>query len=319
MPADRLLIRHPICKQLVCNNQSQWKCWLKTLVVEQRRIVLLINNAPAAPERSVAAMQGTSFNLCNLPPWAIASRLYNRNPQPLEIQGAQCSAKPLFAWLDTLADPVERGRIFHDFMDVRFQLHQWQSQTSRSSRKALKNSYLRFLRGWLFDSNSIEGAVLKGWVESRLGLPPLFHKQPIEDIHSEAYYRYQVERMNGAARTSAILGQLDLLYEFVQYELRRRYPGLRHLRLYRGINDFGEHRILEQRGKHEALLLLNNLNSFTTDFEKAWEFGSRVLRAEAPLTKIFFASGLLPKSLLQGEDEYLLIGGEYEVQVLIGG
>ena len=69
---------------------------------------------------------------------------------------------------------------------------------SKSSRKALKNSYLRFLRGWLFDSNSTEGAVLKGWVESRLGLPPLFHQEPIADIHSEAYFLYTVEKMKGA-------------------------------------------------------------------------------------------------------------------------
>ena len=264
-------------------------------------------------------MQGTSFNLCNLPPWAIASRMYNRNPQPIEIQGVQCSGKPLFARLETVEDPFERGQIFHDFMDVRFQLHQWENQASRSSRKALKNSYLRFLRGWLFDSNSVEGAVLKGWVESRLGLPPLFHKEPIDDIQSEAYYRYQVDKMKGSERTSAILGQFDLLYEFVQYELRRRYPEIRHLQLFRGINDFSEHRILEEYGKHEYLLQLNNLNSFTEDFEKAWEFGSRVIKAEVPLTKIFFSSGLLPKSLLKGEEELLVIGGEYEVQVLIGG
>ncbi len=264
-------------------------------------------------------MQGLSLNLCNLPPWAIASRLYNRNPQPIEVQGVRCSGKPLFSRLEAVFDPLERGQVFHDFMDVRFQLHQWEKQESRRSRKALKNSYLRFLRGWLFDSNSIEGAVLKGWVESRLGLPPLFHNEPIEDIHSEAYFLYTVERMKGAARTSAILRQLDLLYEFVQYELRRRYPDETHLTLFRGINDFSEHQILEQSGKYDYLLRLNNLNSFTDDFEKAWEFGSRVIKTEVPLTKIFFCGGLLPKSLFKGEGEYLVIGGEYEAQVLIGG
>jgi NAD+---dinitrogen-reductase ADP-D-ribosyltransferase len=270
-------------------------------------------------KESVSQVEGISFNLCNLPPWAIASRLYNRNPQPIEIQGVQCSGKPLFSRLETIYDPLERGQAFHDFMDVRFQLHQWENQSSHTSSKALKNSYLRFLRGWLFDSNSIEGAVLKGWVESRLGLPPLFHKESIEDIHSEAYYLYAVERMKGSERTSAILRQFDLLYEFVQYELRRRYPDESHMTLYRGINDFSEHRILEQSGKHDYLLQLNNLNSFTEDFEKAWEFGSRVIKAEVPMTKIFFSSGLLPRSLFKGEGEQLVIGGEYEVQVLIGG
>jgi len=264
-------------------------------------------------------MKGPSLNLCNLPPWAISSRMYNRSPKPLEIQGVQCSGKPLFSRLDKVSDPLQRGQIFHDFMDVRFQLHQWENQASRNSRKALKNSYLRFLRGWLFDSNSREGAVLKGWVESRFGLPPLFHREPIEDIHSEGYYQYLVERMKGSERTSAILRQFDLVYEFVQYELRRRLPGETHLNLYRGINDFTEHRILEQQGKNRYLVQLNNLNSFTDDFEKAWEFGTRVLKAEVPIPKIFFTSGLLPRSLLKGEGEQLVIGGEYDVQVLTGG
>ncbi len=264
-------------------------------------------------------MNGNSLNYCNLPPWAIASRIYNQNPQPIEIQGVRCAGKPLFSKLEKIDDLLQRGQIFHDFMDVRFHLHQWEQQESKSSRKALKNSYLRFLRGWLFDSNSIEGAVLKGWVESRMGLPPLFHKEPIPDIHSEAYFVYTVEKMKGAARTSAILRQLDLLYEYVQYELKRQYPELTHLSLYRGINDFTEHQVLEQRDKQHYLLRLNNLNSFTDDFELAWEFGSRVLKVEVPLTKIFFCSGLLPKSLLKGEGEYLVIGGEFDVEVMIGG
>lgn len=264
-------------------------------------------------------MNANPINLCNLPPWAIASRNYNQTPQPIEIQGVKCAGKPLFAKLATIDEPLQRGQIFHDFMDVRFQLHQWENQDSRSSRKALKNSYLRFLRGWLFDSNSIEGAVLKGWVESRLGLPPLFHKEPIEDIHSEAYFLYTVEKMKGAARTSAILRQLDLLYEFVQYQLQRQKPEQTHLSLYRGINDFDEHPILEKHDKHHYLLRLNNLNSFTDDFERAWEFGSRVLKTQVPLTKIFFCGGLLPKSLFKGEGEYLVIGGEFEVEVMIGG
>ena len=264
-------------------------------------------------------MQVNSLNRCSLPPWAIASRHYNRRPQPLDIQGVEQIGRPLFERLAQVADADVRGALFHDFMDVRFQLHQWQRADSSSSRKSLKNSYLRFLRGWLFDSNSIEGAVLKGWVESRLGLPPTFHHEPIIDIHAEPYFRYTVDRMNGSSRTSAILPQLDMLYAFVQYELARRMPGQSHLTLYRGINDFAEHQILERYGRHDYLLRLNNLNSFTNDFERAWEFGSRVLQTEVPLSKIFFLGGLLPKSLFKGEGEQLVIGGEYEVKVLIGG
>jgi NAD+--dinitrogen-reductase ADP-D-ribosyltransferase len=253
-----------------------------------------------------------------MPPWSIASTCFNEHPQELEIQGARHMGRLLFAELDTIAAPQQRALRFHDFMDVTFQLHQWQREESRSSRKSLKNSYLRFLRGWLFDSNAIEGAVLKGWVESRLGLIPTFHRRVIPDEHSEEYFLYSVDRMKGAARTSAIYLQLDLLYEYIQYELRRQMPGETHIALYRGVNDLNEHTLLEETKKNHHRLRLNNLNSFTNDYEKAWEFGSRVLSAKIPLTKIFFFNGLLPRTLFKGEDEYLVIGGDYNVKVMIG-
>jgi len=259
------------------------------------------------------------MNLCSLPPWAIASRHFNRHPQPLEIQGVRHANRLLFERLDGLDSAAARGAQFHDYMDVTFQLHQWEREASAGGRKSLKNSYLRFLRGWMFDSNSREGAVLKGWVESRLGLPPTFHRVPIEDVHSEAYFLYMVDRMQGAARTNAIHAQFDLLFEYVQYELRRRQAQASHVTLWRGIHDFAEHRVLEEQEKGRCLLRLNNLNSFTDDFERAWEFGSRVLQAEVPLAKVFFRGDLLPSSLLKGEGEVMVIGGEYEVKVLTGG
>ena len=256
------------------------------------------------------------MNLCNLPPWSIASYQYNQNPQRIRIQGTD-RINRLLNQLDDIADQQTCGALFHDFMDVTFQLHQWQRENSHNSRKSLKNSYLRFLRGWLFDSNSVEGAVLKGWVESRLGLLPTFHRTLIDGIHSENYFRYLVDRMRGSARTSAILSQLDLLYEYVQYLLHRDAQTT-HRTLYRGINELEDHVILKKDG-NSCLMRLNNLNSFTSDFERAWEFGSRVLQTEVPLTKIFFLSGVLPRSLLKGEDEYLVIGGDYDVKILIGG
>ncbi|PLX85766.1 MAG: N-acyl homoserine lactonase [Desulfuromonas sp.] len=264
-------------------------------------------------------MYTTQLNRCSLPPWAIASRHYNRHPQPLNIQGVRHNGQPLFERLDRLQDADARGLQFHDFMDVRYQLHQWQREQTKNSRTSLKNSYLRFLRGWQFDSNSIEGAVLKGWVESRIGIAPIFHREQITDIHSPAYFRYTVDRMKGSERTSAILPQLDLLYEYVQYEAAIRYCGGTHLTLYRGVYDLEEHQVIEQQGKNHYIMRLNNLNSFTDDFERAWEFGSRVLQASVPLTKIFFMGGVLPKSLFKGEAEVMVIGGEFEIKVLTGG
>ncbi|WP_305044849.1 NAD(+)--dinitrogen-reductase ADP-D-ribosyltransferase [Geoalkalibacter sp.] len=264
-------------------------------------------------------MRSVPLNLCGLPPWAIASRHFNAHPQPLEIQGVRQANRLLFARLDALEDAQARGLQFHDYMDVSFQLHQWRQETSVKGRKSLKNSYLRFLRGWMFDSNSPEGAVLKGWVESRFGLPPTYHGSRIADPHGEAYYRYLVERMKGAARTNAVNAQFDVLFAFVQYELARRFPGRTHLPLYRGVHDFSEYPILEELGKNRFVVRLNNLNSFTSDFERAWEFGSKVMKADVPLCKVVYLCGILPSSLLKGEEEVLVLGGEFEVEVLTGG
>jgi NAD+--dinitrogen-reductase ADP-D-ribosyltransferase len=236
----------------------------------------------------------------------------------LEIQGTHHTIQKFFDLVKAIEDPEVRGAKFHDFMDVIFQLHNWERESSRSSQKSLRNNYLKFLRGWLFDSNSIAGAVLKGWVESRLGLIPTFHREIINSVHSETYYQYLVDRMTGSTRTSAVLSQLDLLYEYVQHELLRRFPGKTHFTLYRGIYDFSEHQIVSRLEKNHYVLRLNNLNSFTNDFERAWEFGNRVIKTKVPLTKIFFMAGLLPKALLRGEGELMIIGGEFDIRVLTG-
>lgn len=259
-------------------------------------------------------MQSSSFNHCNLPPWVIASRHFNDNPQPLEIQGVRGANRFLFEKLDSITLSEERALVFNDYMSVKFQLHQWQDQSSDTARKSIKNSYLRFLRGWMMDSNSIEGAVLKGWVESRMGLPPTFHKLRIPGIHAEEYMVFAMDRTKGSARTNAINSQLDLLYEYSQYELKKLYPDQRWFTLYRGTNDADDYELLEEIGKREQIVRLNNLLSFTSDEERAWEFGDTVWEIRAPLAKIFFFNNLLPNSILKGEEEYMVIGGEYRVR-----
>ena len=260
-------------------------------------------------------MRSGSYNLCNLPPWVIASRHFNENPQPLVIQGVRQANRFLFTKLDTIASAEERGVIFNDYMSVKFQLHHWQDQTSDTARKSLKNSYLRFLRGWMMDSNSIEGAVLKGWVESRIGIPPTFHKIRIPGIHAEEYMVYAVDRTRGSERTSAINSQLDLLFEYCQYELGRAFPqAIPCIRLFRGTNDANDHEVIQTLGRREQIVRLNNLVSFTSDEERAWEFGDTVWEIMAPLAKVFFYNKLIPNSILKGEGEYLVIGGEYLVR-----
>jgi NAD+--dinitrogen-reductase ADP-D-ribosyltransferase len=259
----------------------------------------------------------SSFNRCNLPPWVIASRRFDEHPQPIEIQGVRDSNRFLFDLLERIEDPDERARRFDDWMNVRFQLHQWQAQATAGARRSLKNGYLRFLRGWGMDASSVEGAVLKGWVESRIGIAPTFHHEPLGAPDSAASARYAADRTRGHACTSAIESQLDLVYTFTQHELARRHPGERWLTLWRGQNDLAAHEIVEALGPREWVLRMNNLCSFTDDRERAWEFGDVVLEARVAIPRIFFAGHLFPRSILKGERELLVIGGELRVRRIL--
>ena len=44
--------------------------------------------------------------------------------------------------------------------------------------------YLRVVRGWAFDPDGREAAVLKGWVESRFGLMPRHHGESLREAGS---------------------------------------------------------------------------------------------------------------------------------------
>jgi len=261
-------------------------------------------------------MGNGSFNNCNLPPWVIASRHFNDNPQRVQIQGVLEGNRFLFRRLDSIGSHVDRAVAFNDYMSVKFQLHHWQDQTE-SARRSIKNSYLRFLRGWMMDSNSVEGAVLKRWVESRMGITPTYHRERISGIQSENYFNFSVDVMKGSALTNAIQSQLDLLYEYCQYELDKKYNGLKQITLYRGTYDASEHDLIEQIDKRTQIVRLNNLVSFTSDEERAWEFGSTVWGVQVPICKIFFYNELLPGSILKGEGEYMVIGGEFTVRQIL--
>jgi NAD+--dinitrogen-reductase ADP-D-ribosyltransferase len=260
----------------------------------------------------------TSFNRCNLPPWVIASRHFDEAPQPIVLQGVRDENRFLFDLLERIEDPDERARRFDDWVNVRFQLHHWAEQTTPGARRSLKNSYLRFLRGWGVDASSIEGAVLKGWVESRMGIPPVFHRTVLGDRDGEAWGGYVADRTRGHAWTSAIDAQLDLVYTFTQHELARRRSGERWITLWRGLNDLDAHEVVERLSPREWVLRMNNLCSFTGDAERAWEFGSVVVEARVALPRVFFAGELLPRSILKGEREFLVMGRELKVKRVMG-
>lgn len=254
------------------------------------------------------------INRCSLPAVLLGSLSYQKQPVPLALDGVLELHKALFMGLDALAAPAERAQLFQRHMNAAFSLeHPEEAGYSAASRHDRgKASYLRLVRGWAFDSDGLEGAVLKGWVESRFGLLPRYHGGPIRDLSGDTYRNYLEQRARGLYGTNALEAQLDLLYAWCQYELGRQHLGQTHVRLYRGVNRVSDHEVLYEPGKGKRVVLLNSLSSFTSDRDRAGEFGDFILEVEVPLAKVFFFHRLLP-GRLRGEDEYLVIGGVYEV------
>jgi NAD+--dinitrogen-reductase ADP-D-ribosyltransferase len=273
------------------------------------------DNAPQADGPSLPRRACLPINRCNLPARILGSLTFQRHPSPLAIDGVAELHRDLLAALEGMAGAAERALHFMDYMTVHFRLeHLDEAGFDPAARRHRgKANYLRLLRGWAFDSDSREGAVLKGWAESRFGLLPRFHREPLRDFGAAACRAYLEERAAGLYGTNALEAQIDLLYTYCQYELGRSLPGTTHLMLYRGANRLSEHELLGAADEASPILLLNNLNSFSASRERADEFGDRVSAVRVPIQKIFFHSGLLP-GVLAGEDEYIVIGGLYRAE-----
>jgi NAD+--dinitrogen-reductase ADP-D-ribosyltransferase len=266
---------------------------------------------------TLAALRGHSTNLVGIPTGLLASTTFNDYPLPLHIRGVREHHARLFERLAAAGSATEAGNWFQEYMDATFDL-------ARNSRvptqpRRFRASYLRLLKGWGYDSNSREGAVMKAWVESRFGLFPTFHGNPLTRFSSGAWSRYVEEKLSSRFHNNDILGQLDLLYEFCQWSIGRWFQaGRRHLTLYRGVNDFREDSLPQGQTRPRAgpaLIRLNNIVSFTARRSIACEFGDYILEAQVPTVKILFFNDLLPRHGLKGEAEYLAIGGDYCVTV----
>jgi NAD+--dinitrogen-reductase ADP-D-ribosyltransferase len=260
-----------------------------------------------------------SINRCNLPAAILGGLTYQLHPTALQIDGIADLHKPLLALLDDIDDPVERAQHFAGYMDHHFRLTNPEdaglSVRSDQKKSRAKANYQRVVRGWAFDAESRDAAVLKGWIESRFGLCPRYHVAPLREAGSAAWQRYVEMRVQGLYGTNALEAQLDLLYTYSQYELARQFPQRTHLRLYRGVNRLGDHEVVADNDRDEKVVLLNNINSFSRSRERAGEFGDDVLAVDVPLAKLAFFSSLLP-GMLKGEDEYVVIGGLYRVRLV---
>ncbi len=259
---------------------------------------------------------GHSTNLLGLPSELLASCTFNDDPVPLHISGVREMNRSLFDMLDQAGDLREAGEAFTCYMMAMFAIDPEQREEAGlgDGRRRYRSSFRRLIEGWGFDSNGPQGAVLKGWVESRFGIGPSFHKEVIERISTRAWTTYVEEKMSSRFHNNAIYVQLDLLFEFCQWAIQRfAFPGQTHLTVFRGINAFDEHWVVERIDKRNAVIQLNNLVSFSSDRGIASCFGDAILTVRVPVSKILFFNRLLSSHPLQGEGEYLVVGGDYRV------
>ena len=264
------------------------------------------------------------INRCNLPAVILGSLTFQEHPTALVLDGVAELHADLFARLDRLTLAHQRAEVFRDYITVAFRLehpeeigfdeHAAPREGGRKSRH--KANWLRVLRGWGFDPDGREAAVLKGWVESRFGLIPRQHGGDLRQLGGDAHRRYEAQRAEGLYSTNALESQLDLVYAYCQYEFSRAKTP-EHLTLYRGVNRLVAHEVLATEGRRR-LVLLNNISSFTDQLERAGEFGDAVLAAKVPTAKVLFHFHLLPR-VFQGEGEYLVLGGLYCVERRVEG
>ncbi len=261
-----------------------------------------------------------STNLVGVPTALLASPAFNAHPVRLSIAGTESTFGPLRRMLAESPTLAEAGRAFHMLMAAMFDLEPEQHDPSRRAEdrdqgiRRFRSSYLRLLKGWGWDANGREGAVLKGWVESRFGLLPTFHKEPIRRLASPAWMGYVEEKMNSRFHNNAILTQLDGLYTFCQWALHRESETPYSLTLHRGVNDFEDMQVVERLDRRRRVVRLNNLTSFSRHRDVADCFGDTILTVQVPSVKVLYASDLLPGNPLRGEGETLVIGGDFEAE-----
>jgi NAD+--dinitrogen-reductase ADP-D-ribosyltransferase len=264
---------------------------------------------------------GHSTNLVGLPTDLLGCAAFNDHPLAMNISGVREMNKNLFEMLSQAESLEEAGDAFYKYMMAMFGIDPEQMEKERVAAaergvkvRRYRSSFLRLLKGWGYDSNAPEGAVLKGWVESRFGLCPTFHKAVLDRTGSVEWAAYVEEKMSSRFHNNSIYTQLDMVYQFCQWALARfAAPGQSHIKLFRGTNSFDEHQIVERIDKKSCVMRVNNLASFSMDREVADCFGDTIVTAQVPVVKIVFFNTLLPIHPLKGEGEYLVIGGDYRV------
>ncbi|MDP3885263.1 NAD(+)--dinitrogen-reductase ADP-D-ribosyltransferase [Hydrogenophaga sp.] len=264
----------------------------------------------------------TSTNLVGVPTAWLASAGFNERAPELHIAGTRETQPGLFALLDRCDDLTQAREVFVHYLSIAFGLqapekHAIGSAASAEPRR-WRGSWRRLLQGWGMDANGVAGAVLKGWVESRFGLVPTFHKAPLAHFPSPAWVAYLEEKTSSRHHSNNIHQQLDLLYEFCQWALARfplPAPQMQgpHVRLWRGSNRVEEQLLQGTLRERRCRVRLNNIVSFSLSPEEASCFGDWVFELLVPRSKLLVFPDLLPGQVLQGEQEVIALGGDYDV------
>lgn len=254
-----------------------------------------------------------STNLVGVPAHVLASPAFNEHPVPLQIAGARATQRGLFALLEHCRTLKEASAVFEHLVAISFGLQRAAPGASGAEARRWRTSYIKLLQGWGLDSGSPAAAVLKGWVESRFGLVPTYHRAPLAQFPSEPWLTYLMEKAQGRWHNNAIWQQLDLLFEFCQWSLTRFMPFMSPgpgpgVELWRGVSP------QEARAGHDGTVRLNNIVSMSLSREAASCFGDWVLRLQVPLCKLVCYPGLLNTHVLDGEGEVLVLGGDYHTE-----
>lgn len=262
-----------------------------------------------------------STNLVGVPAPLIASTAFQAHPQPLVIAGARAAHGGLFAVLQRCGAPAAAREVFLHYMSLAFSL-QGDDTPAPGPRRHRPASYLKLLQGWGLDANGAAGAVFKGWVESRFGLAPTFHGEPLQRFPSPAWMRYLEQKAAPRWNNNAIGQQLDLLHGYAQWMLQRfglvAEPGASHVTLWRGSTRVDEQIVAGSLRQRRCTVRLNNVVSFSLSRDDAGCFGDWVFEARVPVCKLLFVPGLVGGSVLVGEGEVIALGGDYEVEARYG-
>jgi NAD+--dinitrogen-reductase ADP-D-ribosyltransferase len=265
-----------------------------------------------------------STNLVGVPTPVLASAEFNAHPVPLHIAGAREAQPGLFALLDRSSSLSEAREMFVHYLSIAFGLRRPDADEMATlgvaEQRRWHSSWRKLLQGWGMDANGPAGAVLKGWVESRFGMVPLFHKAPLARFPSAAWVGYLEEKSASRFHNNCIHQQLDLLYEFCQWAQQRfglpmgEGHDATHLQLWRGSTHCEEQLVDGQLRARQCRVRFNSLVSFSLSRDEASCFGDWVFGVWVPRSKVLVLPGLLPGQVLQGEQEVLALGGDYDVE-----